>query len=409
MKKICIIGGGIIGMTSAYFLHKVGYDITIVDRNTAPGRMTSNSNAMQLCYGTIAPWAGVSDIKKYAKYLLKSDFDAPVYVRQPFSMRFLKFLMVSGWTALPDNARRARQDLYELADQSRLSMETFVRHHPDLDFHYKKTGKMRLYESRAAFGDEGAAVAYMNEKYGMGVEILDSAETYLLEPALRHKGQKIFCSTYSPIDASGDAGLLCLLLRQYMEGQGRFEYIGEFDIQKIDIHAGMVSSIHTVGKTVSADYFVMAAGAASVDLLADINIDLPMVPIKGYSFTLENPPFEFKSCISDISRKFAFNTYGDHHKYMRLSGLMDFVGQDTSLNAERLKYLKNQMTETFPALDLSTAKVRAGLRPVTGHSVPVVGETKYPNLWVNTGQGVYGWTLAMGSAERLKNLIQNAV
>ena len=135
MKKICIIGGGIIGMTSAYFLHKAGYDVVMVDRNAAPGRMTSNSNAMQLCYGTIAPWAGIGDIKKYAKYLLKSDLGTPVYVRQPFSLRFLKFLMLSGWTALPSQARAARQDLFELADQSRLSMETFVRNHPDLGFH----------------------------------------------------------------------------------------------------------------------------------------------------------------------------------------------------------------------------------------------------------------------------------
>tara|TARA_B100000686_G_scaffold338754_1_gene411764 strand:- start:353 stop:1582 length:1230 start_codon:yes stop_codon:yes gene_type:complete len=404
-KKIAIIGGGIVGMCSAFLLHQAGHEVVLIDAQAVPGNLASNSNAMQLCYGTIAPYAGMGDIKKYARYLAYSHPSCSVYVRQDYSLRFLKFLLLSGWTALPRNAQETRQKLYELAEESCSAMMAFRKDYLEIDFHYKPTGKMRLYESRAAFEGEAEQLNFMNEKYGIGVEVLDSAETYAREPALREKAQTIFVSTYCDMDASGDSGQLARQMHMFMQGSDRYDYRANTSVDRLEVTDGAVTGIQTSHGDIHADCVVVAAGAASTAILETAGVSLPMIPVKGYSLTVENPPFDFYPCISDISQKFAYNTYGKDKRYLRLSGLMDFVGHDTTLNTQRIDYLKTQIQQTFPTLDLTDAVARCGLRPVMGASLPVVGQRGPKNLWVNTGQGVYGWTLAMGSAKLLKTAI----
>lgn len=405
MKKICVIGGGIIGMTTAYILHEAGHHVIMIDRNDNVGLGASRSNAMQLCYRTIAPYAEWGDLKKYGRYLFKSDMTSPVYVDLDISWRFLKFGLLSAYTSLPPIHKQARYKLYEMAEQSRRTLDQFRAAHPNMDFHFKQTGKIKIFEDDSSRAANEKIFEDMNRRYNAGIRVLDGDEIYEIEPALKAKHQTIKWGTYEGDTASASSGALCQQLHQYLMSSDRYEFHSDAEIKAFRRHNGRITNIVCSDQMISADYFVIAAGAGSVGLLKKVGLSIAMEPMQGYSFTLDHDPYEFNACFSDMAHKFAVNSFDGQ---LRVSGLMDMTGFDAKIYPARVGYLRQNIMRVFPDLNLSNAEVRTGLRPVMGGSLPVVGPRKFENLYVNTGHGVYGWTLAFGSAAKISEYITKA-
>ncbi len=402
MRMICVIGAGIVGMTTAYMLHQAGHKVTVISRDNQVGMGASRTNAMQLCYGTIAPFAGWGDIKKYSRYLMHSDRRSPVYMRQDYSFSLLKFYILAGLTAMPPYFKRARDQLYEMAQVSRKEVEAFIGRHPEIDFHYKQTGKIKIYDNDTSRAATERDFADLNKRYGARMQVLDSDEVYGLEPSFKARKKKIAWGTFEPDNASASSGVLCQKLHDYLSASDRYRFIGGAKIEDFEIYSGRISKLMLADCDISAHDYVMAAGAGSVHLLKQLDISIPLVPIQGYSFTLENDPFRFKSCFSDVDNKFAMNSYNGH---LRISGLMDFTGFSAEIIPERVAYLRQKITENYDGLNLDGAEVRTGLRPVMAQSLPLVARHTYNNLYLNTGHGVYGWTLAFASAAKVSELI----
>lgn len=406
MKKICVIGAGITGMTTAYMLHEAGFDVTIITRESGPGTGASRTNAMQLCYGTIAPYAGWGDIKKYAKYLLHSTESSPVYISDKLSAQAIEFYMQSGLTAFPPIYRHTRYRLYELAQESKSHLDNFRSLHPQMDFHYKQTGKLRLFENDASRAAEEKNIEALNERYNSNIQILDGADIYKMEPALEHKSQKIIWGTFEPENASGSSWAMCQCLHEYLSGSDRYHFIGDSVIKGFRQKNKTISGVILTDRIINADAFVMSAGTGSAPLLKMLNMPIAMMPIQGYSFTLDEDPMNLTACFSDITQKFAMNSFDGG---LRISGLMDFTGPSGDMITARAEYLKKTVLKTFPNLNLDNAIIRTGLRPVMGDSYPMIGKRRYQNLYLNTGHGVYGWTLAFGSAARVTDQITESV
>jgi D-amino-acid dehydrogenase len=399
--KIIIIGSGLMGVTSAYFLKRRGHDVTVLERADGPARETSFANGAMLTAGMAEPWNSPGSWLVLLASLGRSD--AALQVRP----KALPSLVGWGMTFL----RNSRSATYErnalnilrLALYSREAMQSLRQ---DLNLEYGRTakGSLSIFRNRAAL-DRASATADRRSHAGLRFRRLSREETVELEPALAPIAGQLAGGIHYETDETGDAYRFCEALAEKARGLGVSFRFGT-EVSSLEVKSERVVAAISDRERFVAERYVVAAGSYSTPLVRKAGINLPVRPAKGYSVTFadsrEKPSLRLPIIDSHL-HAVAVPLEGA----VRLAGIAEFTGYDRRLNAARIRSLTKLLPSLLPRsrFDLASAKPWCGLRPSSPDGVAVIGPTRIPNLWINSGQGHLGWTTAAGSAQLITSLL----
>src|SRR3954471_24846433 len=403
--KIVVLGAGVIGVTTAWYLARDGHDVTVLDRQPQAGLETSFANGGQISVSHAEPWANPGAPAKILKWLGRED--APLLFRLRADPRQwtwgIRFLL----ECLPARTQRNTLTILRLALYSRQLLKT-LRRESGVRYDQLEKGILQLHTDQREFEAAHARVELLRS-HGCEMHIKSVPQCMDLEPALRSSTIGSIGGTYAPDDESGDVhqftrGLVALYtLRGVQFG---FEHA----IEALNIEGDRVIGVSVRDpegrrELVKADAFVVALGSYSPFVLSPAGIRVPVYPLKGYSVTvaLTHPEKAPVLCLSDENAKIAISRLGSR---LRAAGTAELTGYDTAVSAPRCDAILSRRKQLFPAAgDYANASRWAGLRPMTPSNVPLIGRTRYRNLYLNTGHGTLGWTLACGSGQAAADLI----
>jgi D-amino-acid dehydrogenase len=398
--KIIVLGSGVIGTTSAYYLAKAGHEVTVIDRQPTAGLETSYANAGEVSPGYSAPWAAPGIPVKAMKWLLMRH--SPLAIRpslDPAMWRWV-FEMLMNCTSARYETNKGR--MVRLAEYSRDCLAQ-LRADTGISYDERTQGTMQLFRTQKQVDASAADIAVL-ERYGVPYEVLDPAGCIKVEPALAQVREKFVGALRLPGDETGDCFMFTQQLAAMAEKAGvRFKY--GVSIQRLATDGRKITGVITSEGQMKADSYVLALGSYSPLLLRELGIRIPVYPIKGYSITI--PIHDAKSApestIMDETYKVASTRLGDR---IRVGGTAEIAGYDLTLRNARRETLEHSVVDLFPrGGDVAKAEFWTGLRPMTPDGTPVVGPTPYGNLFLNTGHGTLGWTMACGSGRLLSDLV----
>jgi D-amino-acid dehydrogenase len=401
--KTIVLGAGVVGVTSAWYLSAAGHEVTVIDRRDAAGLETSFANGGQIAAGHAEPWAKPSVVPKILRWLGRED--APLLFR-PRADRAqwewgLRFLL----ECFPGRFERHSRTLAGLAGHS-LECLRALRSQLGIRYDHLERGILQFATNER---DLEALTRHAEQMQALGIrrEVKSAAQCFELEPALRNSRDRVLGGVYNPKDESGDAHRFTAELARHAAQRGvRFRF--GHSVKAIEATGGQVSAIQLQsGETVAADAYVVSLGSYSPLLLAPLGIRIPVYPLKGYSITLPLGPEEAAAApavsLTDEAFKIVISRLGNR---LRAAGTAELTGYDTTVNPGRCAAIATRIHDLFPALGgVSAVDHWTGLRPATPNNVPVIGRTKLSNLFLNTGHGTLGWTLACGSASVLADLM----
>jgi D-amino-acid dehydrogenase len=402
---VVVMGAGVVGVTTAWYLRQQGHDVTVIDRQAMPAAETSHANGGQISVSHAEPWANPSAPLKVLRWLFKED--APLLVRlraDPAQWRWcLRFLL----ECTPARTRNNISQIVALGLYSRRSLGELRR---ELDLHYDdlQKGILHFYTNEAEFAAAREPAQVMRD-HGADIELVGADEVVRIEPALRFARAKIVGGSMTYADESGDAYAFTRQLAEAAAARGvAFKF--NTTILGLDHSNGRVTGLRVRTAdgdyvTVRADSFVACLGCYSVPLLKPLGIDLHIYPAKGYSATLpvRDPERAYTVSLTDDEHKLVFSRLGDR---LRVAGTAELNGYDLDLNPVRCQAIVRRLVELFPgACEPGEAQYWAGLRPATPSNVPYIGRSAYPNLYLNTGHGTLGWTHACGSGRALADIV----
>lgn len=398
--RVLVLGAGVVGTAAAWYLAKAGHEVTVVDRQPGPGMETSFANGGQVSPCHAEPWANPGVLPKVLKWLGRAD--APLLFRwgrwDPGLWAWgLRFLMnCPGPRAARNMERALRVALYSRTCLRELRAETGIA------YDQRSQGILHVYRDGREFEHACAAAGLMRD-WGLERQVKDRAGCIETEPALAPVAHQLAGGILTPGDESGDAHKFTRALAALAAEKGvTFRY--GTTIRAL-IHDGRRIAVADSDQgPLTADAFVLAAGSYSPLLARPLGLNLPIVPAKGYSITLpaDGPAAPFVS-ITDDEHKMVYSRLGDR---LRCAGTAEMTGYDTRLTEARWQLIRRHAQELFPqAGDFAKAEPWTGLRPVTPDSVPLLGGTPYVNLFLDTGHGTLGWTMACGSGRVLADLV----
>jgi D-amino-acid dehydrogenase len=398
--KILVLGSGVIGVSTAYYLAKSGHEVTVLDRQPGPGLETSFANAGEISPGYSAPWAGPGIPQKAIKWLLMQD--GPLVLRPKLDPQMwlwgLKLLANCTHKAYAINKGR----MVRLAEYSRDRMIA-LRAATGIAYDGREQGTLQLFRYQNQLDHAGDDIAVLKQ-YGVPYEVLDPKGCIAAEPGLATATVPFVGGLRLPNDETGDCKLFTERLAELAADEGvSFRYgVG---IERIESSGNQVTGVVTTAGTLTSDAYVVALGSYSPLLLRPLGIDLPIYPIKGYSLTvpITDEAVAPLSTIMDETYKVATTRLGDR---IRVGGTAEIAGYDTRLHESRRGPLDRSLRDLFPrAGDASRASFWCGLRPMTPDGTPLVGRSPVDNLYLNTGHGTLGWTMAAGSGAVMADLI----
>lgn len=391
--KVLVMGAGVIGVTTSYYLAKAGLDVTVIDRQPGPGLETSFANAGEVSPGYASPWAGPGVPFKAVRWIL--DRYGPLVVRpqiDPAMWRWI-FQMMRNCTAARYAVNKAR--MVGIAEYSRDCLRA-LREDIDIAYDERSRGTLQLFRKRSQLKNIGGDVEVLRQ-YGVPYEVLDRDGCVRAEPGLAKVRNSFVGGLRLPEDETGDCYMFTERLEKVAAGLGvRFVY--DTTIRMIDVVGGHVARITTDKGEFAADKYVMALGSFSPLLLRPLGIDIPVYPVKGYSITVPivDEASSPQSTVMDETYKVAITRLGDR---IRVGGTAEVGGYRRNLVPQRRVPLDRSLTDLFPkGGDLSRATFWSGLRPMTPDGPPIVGPARFDNLYLNTGHGTLGWTMACGAA-----------
>jgi len=399
MQEIIVIGGGVVGLTSAWWLLEAGHKVTLLERAPQVGTGTSFSNGGQLSYRYVSPLADAGVPLKALGWLFQEY--GPLRFKPQFDAHQWRWLAAFLANCRVDANRRTTAKLLQLGELSRRAMARLEPVVPLGAFAWRDAGKLVVYRTGAAF-----AAATAKSDAASTARIWSAAECAAHEPALLDVAGKLEGGIYNSGEAVADCYAFCLKLAERIAEHPRFAGFVHGDALRLVTAGGRITGLQTGTGTLQADAYVLAAGMQSRALAETAGIDLPLYPLKGYSLTAPIRAQDVGPNISvtDFERKVLYARIGDK---LRVAAMVDMVGEDLSLDARRLASLTRQVRETMPhAADYDNITPWAGLRPATPNSAPIVGATPYANLWLNVGHGPLGFTFACGTASLLADLVQ---
>ncbi|RZA29148.1 MAG: D-amino acid dehydrogenase [Lysobacteraceae bacterium] len=398
--RVLVLGGGVIGVSSAWYLARAGFEVTVVDRQPGPARETSFANAGQISPGYASPWAAPGVPLKALKWLFTAH--APLAIRpglDPGQYLWLAQLLrncTAGRYAI-NKARMVRLSEYSRDCLDELRAETGI------DYEGRQLGTTQLFRTQAQLDGAAKDIAVL-EQYGVPYELLDRAGIARVEPALAAVTDTLAGALRLPNDQTGDCELFTRRL-QAMAAAAGVEFRFGQRIEQLQQQRGRISGVRIDGRTEHADRYVLALGSYSPQLLAPLGLRLPVYPLKGYSLTLPitDAAMAPTSTILDETYKVAITRFDQR---IRVGGMAEVAGFDLSLSPRRRATLEKVVNDLYPrGGDLARAEFWTGLRPATPDGTPVVGATRFDNLYLNTGHGTLGWTMACGSGRYLADVM----
>ena len=403
--KVVVLGGGVIGVSTAWALLRQGADVTLVDRQPDVAQETSFANAGQVSPGYSTPWAAPGIPLKALKWLFQSH--APLAFRPDGSLFQWRWMAAMLANCSADRYAVNKERMMRLSEYSRDCLRAW-RAETGLAYDARMQGTLQLFRSQAQLDAAARDVAVLQE-CGVPFELLDTAGVGLAEPALTKAEVPISGGLRLPNDETGDCHLFTRQLAARASALGLKLHLS-CSVQSLVRDGDRVTGLQLAGTTgeagqrLQADAVVLAAGSYSRNLLLPLGLDIPVYPVKGYSLTmpLQDASLAPQSTVLDETYKIALTRLGDR---LRVGGMAELAGFDLRLNPRRRATLEKVTRELFPGGDLSQAQFWTGLRPMTPDGTPLVGATPLKGLYLNTGHGTLGWTMACGSAQLLADVI----
>jgi len=398
--RVLVLGSGVVGTASAYYLARAGFEVVVVDRQPAVAMETSFANAGQVSPGYASPWAAPGVPLKAIKWLLQRHAPLAIKLTGDVDQYLWMAQMLRNCTAARYAVNKER--MVRLSEYSRDCLDE-LRAETGIAYEGRQLGTTQLFRTQAQLDAAAKDIAVL-ERSGVPYELLDRAGIARVEPALAKVADKLSGALRLPNDQTGDCQLFTTRLAE-MARQLGVEFRFEQNIQRLE-HAGdRIAGVWIDGKLETADRYVLALGSYSPQMLKPLGIRAPVYPLKGYSLTvpISDPAMAPQSTVLDETYKVAITRFDQR---IRVGGMAEIAGHDLSLNPRRRETLEMVVGDLFPlGGDPSEAVFWTGLRPATPDGTPIIGATPYRNLFLNTGHGTLGWTMACGSGRVLADLL----
>lgn len=404
--KVIVLGAGVIGVTTAYFLARDGHEVVVLDRANASALACSKANGGQLSYSHIETWAQSISGKKILNLLLKpnSFLSFSDFTNKKFYSWFYQFYQNSSLLKSHENSK----NIFAISTYSKKALHQIIIDENLTNFNHKKEGILHFYRREKDF-QKAILDAGEYEKLGVKFEILNAESCVKKEPTLfkLNEAKKLAGGIFYFEDESGDCALFTKALEKICREkyQVKFEY--NIEIKNILTNHKKITGINTNKEVFAADSYVYALGAGGTSLLCGINIDPKIYPLKGYSFSSEcnNEFMAPKLAMTDVENKIVYSRIGN---IFRGAGSVEICGFSNKENQKHVSFLKNAAVNSFSDFgDMARADYWQGFRPFRPNSTPLICEAKkYGNLFINSGHGSLGWTLSCGSAKILSEIIE---
>lgn len=398
--RVIVMGGGVVGLTSAYYLVQQGHQVTVIDRRSGPALETSFANAGEISPGYASPWAAPGIPLKALRWLLMKH--SPLILRPKLDMSMALWIIAMLRNCTAHRYAVNKNTMVRLAEFSRDELR-LLRQKLNIAYDHRSKGTLQLFRTRDQFRASGKDRIVLDD-FDIEYELLDREGCIHAEPGLAHSGDRFVGGLRLPDDETGDCYLFSTALEKWLADNGvSFRY--DETVQKLDLRNGRIASIKTDKGSVSGDAYLMALASYSPQLLDPFGIRLPVYPVKGYSITLPiaDPARAPVSTLLDETYKIAITRLGNR---VRVGGMAEISGFDHRLPARREATLLHSLNELFPgSAAASNTGFWSGLRPMTPDGPPVIGTTPIDNLFLNTGHGTLGWTMACGSGHLLASIM----
>ncbi len=397
--RILVLGAGVIGVTSAWYLARAGHEVTVLDRQPGAALETSFGNAGQISPGYASPWAGPGVPAKAIKWLLQKH--PPLSLKPDGTLFQVQWLtqMLANCTEKRYAVNKAR--MVRLAEYSR---DCFIalRSASGIAYEGRQQGTLQLFRTRKQLDGTAKDIAVLKDM-GVPFELLTRDELARAEPALEGAKSKLAGGLRLPNDETGDSHVFATRLAEMAQAQG-VRFLFNRSVDGLAVEGGTFKAVRSNGETLTADACVVALGSYSTALLRGL-VEIPVYPVKGYSITvpITDAAQAPVSTILDETYKVAVTRFENR---IRVGGMANLVGFDKELHGTRRETLEFVVTDLFPrAGDVTQASFWTGLRPMTPDGTPIVGPTGVKGLWLNTGHGTLGWTMSCGSGSLLADLM----
>ncbi|HFD0357250.1 TPA: D-amino acid dehydrogenase [Acinetobacter nosocomialis] len=399
--RVIVLGSGVIGVASAYYLARQGAEVTVLDRQSGPAEETSFGNAGQISPGYSTPWAAPGIPFKAVKWMFQHH--APLAINLDGSMWQLQWMAQMLKNCNPQSYAVNKERMMRVAEYSRDCLRELRK---DTGIHYENRAKgtLQLFRKEAQMEAVQRDISVL-EECGVSYELLNGNELGRVEPALANAQDKLVGGLHLPNDETGDCYLFTNALAQIAKELGvNFQF--NQNVEKLIVEGDQIKGVQANGKVLTADRYVLAFGSYSRDFLKPLDLQLPVYPVKGYSLTIPivDPAFAPQSTVLDETYKIAITRFDQR---IRVGGMAELSGFNLGLNEDRRATLQMVTQDLFPGGDMAQASFWTGLRPMTPDSTPIIGATRFKNLFLNTGHGTLGWTMACGSGKLISDIVLN--
>jgi D-amino-acid dehydrogenase len=403
--RVVVLGAGVVGVTAAWYLLQDGHEVTVVDRHPGAALETSFANGGQISASYAEPWANPDAPAKIVKWLGQED--APLLFRlrlDPRQWRWgLQFLI----ECLPSRTRRNTIQCLNLALYSRDCLRA-LRAETGIQYDHLERGILSFYTDAAEFA-QGVRSAELMRDFGCDRDVKTVDECVAIEPALAPCRQLLAGGIFTASDESGDAQRFTEELARMAQARGAV-FRWNMAVDSLAAEGDAIACVRCVNEEhrkeiLRADAYVVALGSHSPFLLGPLGVPCLIYPAKGYSATIAIGEHRGAPTVSltDLAYKIVFTRLGDR---LRVAGTAELSGYSKELNLVRCDALVNRTFTLFPdAGDRDSAQFWTGLRPATPSNVPLIGSTRYRNLFLDTGHGTLGWTMACGSGRALADVV----
>lgn len=397
--KIAVLGAGVVGTATAYYLARAGHEVDVYDRQSGPALETSFANAGQISFGYSSPWAAPGVPLKAIKWMFAEH--PPLTIRPDGTLTQLRWMLQMWRNCTANRYAINKERLLRISNYSRLCLEQ-LREETGIQYEGRRKGTLQLFRTQQQLDAAARDMQALSEA-GVAYEMLSSAELVNVEPGLAESAHKFVGGLRTPDDETGDCHLFTTRLADIARGMGvRFHY--DTPLDALLTEGGAVSAVQSGSRRLEADAYVMALGSWSSRFLEGI-LRIPVYPLKGYSITapIADASRAPTSTLLDETYKIAVTRFDDR---IRVGGMAEIVGYDTRLNPHRQATLEMVVDDIFPgARQPGDVSFWTGLRPKTPDSTPIIGATPVKKLYLNTGHGTLGWTMSCGSGRLLADII----
>ncbi len=398
--KVIVLGAGVIGVSTAWFLHKAGHQVTVIDRAEGAAMETSFGNAGQLSYGYTTPWASPGIPQKAAKWMMKPH--SPLILRPDGSAYQLKWLGKMLANCDTEHYKLNKERMVRVSEYSR---EMFARLDKEtgLDFEGRHCGTLQIFRSDKEVAASLKDMAVLAE-YGVPYKQLSAEECLQYEPALGDVVHKLAGALHLPNDGTGDCYLFTTRLADLCQKAG-VQFYFNHTIERFAYQGKRIEAVYANGQRFEADHFVCALGSFSREAMLELGLDVPVYPVKGYSLTvpITNPDGAPVSTVLDETYKVAITRFNQR---IRVGGMAELSGYHIQLSHKRRETLELVVSDLFPhGGNVAEASFWSGLRPMTPDSTPIIGGCGWSNLTLNTGHGTLGWTMSLGSGKVAADIV----